>query len=136
MERENLNYKKEYDPAELLACPYNVPVRKKCRTCSGYPALGYCAMFPVLATVPECDKGPMDNLKGNTLSCGSGRHATRKSPLNMLKQRVFLQIPVWIRNKVVNSSYGKRRKNSPVTFTEEQKKRFWCIQCSVVDWRF
>ena len=27
------------------------------------------------ATVPECDKGLIDNLKGNTLSCGSGRYA-------------------------------------------------------------
>jgi len=69
--------------------------------------------------------------KGNTLSCGSGRHATRKSPFDMLKQRIFLQIPVWIRNKIINSSYGKQRRNSPLTFTEEQTKRFWCVQCSV-----
>lgn len=66
------------------------------------------------ATVLECDKGLIDNLKGNTLSCGSGRHVTRKSPLNMFKQRTFLQIPVWIRNKVINRSYSKQRSNSPV----------------------
>ena len=47
MERETLNYKKEYYPAALLACPYDVVAQKKCQTCSGYPALEYCTMFLV-----------------------------------------------------------------------------------------
>ena len=57
IEREILNYKKEYYPAEVLACPYNVPAQKKCWTCSGYPALGYCTTFLVHTSVARALHG-------------------------------------------------------------------------------
>lgn len=59
------------------------------------------------ATVPECDKGLIDNLKG--IQQG-----------NSLKQRIFVQIPVWIRNKVIYISCGEQRRNSQI-------EQFWCI---------
>jgi hypothetical protein len=52
VEREKISYKKEHYPTKLLACTCNVPARKKCPTYSGYPTLGYSAMFLVLITGP------------------------------------------------------------------------------------
>ena len=66
MERGNLNYKKEYDPADLSDCPYNVPVQNKCRTCSGYPTLEYCTMFLVI--LPDGRPAPAPHLSAD---CGT-----------------------------------------------------------------
>lgn len=38
----------------MLAIPCNVPAQKECRTCSGYSALGYCAVYLMKCT-PDVD---------------------------------------------------------------------------------